>query len=60
MLYKIARGLQLVGMAVVPIGIMGNIADPERVPLKNSLMIAGVGAAIFLVGWLLQESARPQ
>lgn len=58
MLYKIARALQLLGLVIAPIGVMGNVA--ERLSLRDSLLVAGAGVLVFFVGWLLQESTRPQ
>jgi hypothetical protein len=60
LLYKVGRFLQVVGLLVMPFGLAGNVIDPVRVDVKLSLMIAGAGIAIFLVGWLLQQGSRPQ
>ena len=58
MLYKIARFLQLAGLIIVPIAISGNVAD--KLDLKESLSLSTVGCFLFLCGWLLQQSSRPQ
>jgi hypothetical protein len=60
LLYKIGRFLQIVGLVVTPFGLVGNVIDPNRVDVKTSLMIAGVGIVFFLVGWMLQQSGKPQ
>ena len=58
MLYKIGRTLQVIGMIVLPIGMAGNIVRPEQVSVQESLAIAGVAVAIFVLGWLLQQAGR--
>lgn len=57
MVYRLGRFLQLVGLIVLPFAISGNVA--EKLDLKQSLIVSGVGIAIFFVGWLLQQVARP-
>lgn len=58
MLYKLGRGLQLLGLLILPIAIAGNVADPERVDLKQSLMMSSCGVAAFVVGWLCQQAGK--
>lgn len=53
MRYQLGRFLQLVGLVLLPVGIAGNLAQPERVTLWVSLTIAAVGIAVFYLGWLL-------
>ncbi len=60
MLYKLSRFLQLLGLLICPVGIAGNVARPEEITVKMSLMISGAGILIFALGWLLQQSARPR
>jgi hypothetical protein len=60
MLYKLSRFLQLLGLLICPAGIAGNVARPEEVTVKMSLMISGAGVLIFAIGWLLQQNARPR
>jgi hypothetical protein len=50
----------VVGLIVTPFGLAGNILDPVRVDVKTSLMIAGVGIVVFLIGWMLQQTGKPQ
>jgi hypothetical protein len=58
-LYSVGRFLQVVGMLVLPAGMVGNIIDPVRVDLKTSLMVAGAGIIIFTLGYLLQQAGKP-
>ena len=60
MLHKIARFLQLLGLLICPVGIAGNVARPEEVTLKVSLMIAAAGMLVFALGWLLQQTTKPR
>jgi hypothetical protein len=57
MLYKIGRFLQLAGLIILPVAISGNVA--EKLDLKESLMLSSVGCLVFICGWLLQRSSRP-
>jgi hypothetical protein len=59
MLYKLGRFLQLLGLLVTPVGVAGNLAREDLIDLKTSLAIAAGGAAVFFLGWLLQQRARP-
>jgi uncharacterized membrane protein len=59
MLYKLGRFLQLLGLLITPIGIAGNLAREEEVPLKTTLTIAAVGIGIFYLGWLIQTRFPP-
>lgn len=60
MLYRLARFLQLLGLLICPVGIAGNVARPEDVSLKTSLMISGAGVFVFALGWLLQQATKPR
>jgi hypothetical protein len=57
MLYRLGRLLQLLGLLILPAAIAGNLA--EKLDLKQSLTMSGVGVAVFFVGWLLQQGRRP-
>ncbi|MCS6849715.1 MAG: hypothetical protein NZ700_00930 [Gemmataceae bacterium] len=59
MLYLLGRLLQIVGLILLPVGVAGNLARPEEVTLAVSLGIAGVGVAVFALGWLLQQKGKP-
>jgi hypothetical protein len=58
MFYRLGRILQIMGMILLPIGMAGNILRPEVVSVQESLVCAGVGVAVFLAGWLLQQLGR--
>jgi hypothetical protein len=60
LLYKVGRFLQVFGMIVVPVGIAGNMADPQRISLGLSLGIAACGMLIFTVGYMLQQAGKPK
>ncbi len=62
-LYRIARGLQLVGLILLPVAVAGNLAElvdaKHALTLKDTLVLAGVGGLCFLLGWLLQQRVKP-
>jgi hypothetical protein len=58
MLYKLGRVLQIAGMLILPIGMVGNIIRPEQITVQESLTIAVVGLVVFAAGWLLQQVGR--
>jgi hypothetical protein len=58
-LYSVGRILQVVGMLVLPGGMVGNMIDPARVDVKTSLMVAGAGIIVFTIGYLLQQAGKP-
>lgn len=58
MLFRLGRGLQVIGMIVAPAGIAGNVLDPEKVRVQDSLAVAAVGVVVFAAGWLIQQAAR--
>jgi len=60
MLFKLGRILQIAGMLILPVGMVGNMYDQRLVSVQESLTIAGVGIVVFCVGWLLQQAARPR
>ena len=60
MLYKLARLLQVVGLVLPLVAIAGNVARPEQVDLKVSLIMSATGIGIFVIGWLLQQATRPR
>ena len=60
MLYKLGRFLQFVGLILVPVGVAGNLVPGDRqIDLRTSLTISAGGMVVFVVGWLLQQAARP-
>jgi len=58
MVYRLGRFLQLLGLLVLPVGVAGNIANPEMVGVRASLGIAATGIAVFALGWALQHLAH--
>jgi hypothetical protein len=57
MLYKVGRALQLAGLLLLPVAVAGELAG--TLTLKEELILAGVGVAAFLAGWLVQQAAKP-
>jgi hypothetical protein len=56
MQYKLGRFLQFLGLFVLlPLAMAGNLA--EKLDLKEMLLLAAAGVAVFYVGWLLQQSS---
>jgi hypothetical protein len=45
-------------MCILPTGIAGNVLHPQRVTEGVMLTICGIGAVVFLLGWLLQGSGK--
>ena len=58
MLYRLGRLLQLVGMVVLPLAIVAQIAPDHQISLGTSLTFSGIGVAIFFMGWLIQQAGR--
>jgi hypothetical protein len=58
-LYRLGRFLQLVGMIMLPLAIVGNLSPENQLELRTSLMLSGVGVLIFSIGWLIQQSGKP-
>jgi len=59
MLYRLGRFLQLLGLALLPVAMAGQIIRPKEITLWHMLGIAGAGVMIFYLGWLLQRGAPP-
>ena len=51
--YKLGRLLQFVGLFVLPFGIASELMG--KVGLGQSLLIAGGGALVFYIGYLMQH-----
>jgi hypothetical protein len=58
--YRLGRFLQLLGLLIAPVGLAGNLANPDRVSEGKELGILAAGILVFAVGWLLQRGAKPQ
>jgi hypothetical protein len=59
-LHSVGRFLQLLGLVIPLVAIAGNIAREDQITLKVSLIMSGIGIAIFILGWLLQQVAKPR
>ncbi len=57
-MYSIGRFLQLLGLLIAPAGVVGNIVQRDVVSEGVMLSILLAGGGVFLIGWLLQQSAR--
>jgi hypothetical protein len=57
-MYNLGRSLQLVGLVILPFAVAGNVV--ERLSLKESLTLSGVGILVFGLGWFLQQGSRPR
>ena len=57
MRYQVARLLQFAGLVILPVAVMGNVA--ERLSLRDSLILSAAGVGVFMLGWLLQQGANP-
>jgi hypothetical protein len=53
--YRAGRLLQLIGLLILPFGIASELVG--RVGLGQSLLIAGGGAFLFYVGYVIQNRA---
>jgi hypothetical protein len=51
--YRIGRSLQFLGLLVLPFAIASELVG--EVGLGQSMMIAALGAAVFYVGFLVQN-----
>lgn len=60
MVYRLGRFLQLLGLLIVPTGMAGNLAQPERVSEGMMLGILAGGLVVFGIGWLIQRRAKSQ
>ena len=58
MLYRLGRLLQLIGLIVLPVAIVANLAPERAIDLKTSLTVSGVGVLVLFVGWLIQRAGR--
>jgi uncharacterized membrane protein YGL010W len=58
MLYQLGRLLQVIGMIILPLAIVANVAPEHTIDLRTSLTFSSIGIGIFGVGWLIQQAAR--
>jgi hypothetical protein len=54
-MYTIARTLQMVGLAIPPLAIFSQLADPEHFGTGKMLQFLLMAVGIFLLGYLLQR-----
>jgi hypothetical protein len=59
-IYKLGRLLQIIGLILLPVAIAGNLTPDQRLDLRSSLVLSGVGMLVFFLGWLLQQAGRPE
>ena len=59
-LYRLGRTMQLIGLLLLPLAIAGNLSPENTLNLKQSMTLSGIGIGVFVVGYLLQQSSRPQ
>ena len=57
-MYRLGRFLQLLGLLIAPVGLAGNLADPNRVGEREELMILAGGIGVFILGWLIQRAGK--
>lgn len=57
--YRLGRILQVIGLIVSLMGVSGNLARPEEITVKVSLVIAAIGIGIFYLGRLIQGNVPP-
>ncbi len=57
-LYRLGRVLQLLGLLLLPLAVVGNISPENTLSLGQSLALSAVGVAVFAAGWLLQQAGR--
>jgi hypothetical protein len=57
-LFKLGRFLQFAALIILPVAVAGNVA--ERLDLRESLTLSGVGVGVFMLGRFLQQSSRPR
>ena len=57
MRYKLGRFLQLLGLLILPAAVAGNLARPEEMGVRGTLMVAAAGILVFFIGWMLQPGA---
>ncbi len=53
--YRLGRGLQVIGLLILPFGIASELVG--KVGLGQSLLVAGGGALLFYVGYVIQHGS---
>jgi hypothetical protein len=49
-----AQLLQLIGLILLPVGVVGQVVRPEVIGVREMLTITAAGIGVFFVGWMLQ------
>jgi drug/metabolite transporter (DMT)-like permease len=58
MLYKLGRLLQIIGLILLPLAIAGELSPENKLDLRSSLSLSGVGVIVFGLGYLLQQMGK--
>jgi hypothetical protein len=58
MRYRLGRLLQVMGMLIAPIGMVGNLVHPDTISETHILTTLFVGACTFGVGRMIQGPTR--
>ncbi len=62
-MFRVARGLQLIGLILIPVAVAGNLVEfvdaKNALTLKDSLVLSGAGVIAFFFGWWLQQRLKP-
>lgn len=58
MRYRLARTLQVAGMLIAPIGMVGNLLHPNTISESHILATLFIGAGVFALGRWLQGPTR--
>jgi hypothetical protein len=52
---SLGRFLQLVGLIILPLAIVGNLSGSEPLTLGQSLSLSALGIGVFALGWAMQR-----
>jgi hypothetical protein len=58
MRYRLGRLLQVTGLLIAPIGMVGNLLHPDTISESHILVTLGVGAGLFVFGRMIQGPVR--
>jgi len=54
-MYYLGRGLQVLGMANLVVGLFVGLTEENG--MGSEMLLLGIGVVLFMVGWLLQRRA---
>jgi hypothetical protein len=60
MLYRLGRFLQLMALLTLPLAVAGQLAPDNPMSVGTMMTLTGAGLGVFGLGWLLQQSGRPE